>query len=111
MIETFAQREGRPTNPVLPLLALSEHRTGSGQCRTFDPKRSSGLGTVAIATFKSAPLRKVQGCEREGQCVDLFVSLDWLWRGSSRRQRRPMVGVSPGSSRTPNLTERVRGSM
>jgi hypothetical protein len=46
-----------------------------------DPWRASGSGAVAIATIKSVPFGKVQGCWRKGQCVHLFASLDWLWRG------------------------------
>ena len=46
-----------------------------------DPKRASGSGAVAIATIKSVPLENVKGCRRKGQCVHLFASLDWLWRG------------------------------
>jgi hypothetical protein len=62
------------------------------------------------ASIKSVPLGKVYGCRRKGQCVHLFAFLDCQWRGSLRRPRRPTAAASPGSSRTPDLTELVRGT-
>jgi len=96
-------------------VAKGDMRTSTGgrllQRATLDPKRASDSGAVAIATIKSVPLGKVRECRRKGQCVYLFVSLDWLWHGWSCRPRKLIVGASLGSSRTPDLTELVRGSM
>jgi hypothetical protein len=97
------------------LVAKGDMRTSTGgrllRRATLDPKRASDSGAVAIATIKSVPLGKVRECRRKGQCVYLFVSLDWLWHGWSCRPRKLIVGASLGSSRTPDLTELVRGSM
>jgi hypothetical protein len=57
----------------------------------FDPKRSSGLGAVAIATFKSAPLRKVQGASgRVNASIFLYL---WIGYGVANH----VVGAGPQS--------------
>src|SRR4029077_11074234 len=70
--EPSAHGTKRTNRPPLSLSALGVERIWPGQ---------SGPGAVAIATIKSVPLGKAEGCRWKGQCVHLFAFLDWLWRG------------------------------